>query len=174
MPLRSDNNNNDEVSLLTAIRLVALGYPTPNTALALNSVSGTGMEVAYIQREYDMISTGTFPALLLQAGAQGAGRMSQHTFAGQFTAILDLYNRYDAAATEFDAIRADLALDLNRMRSNIETNDSLATNGAALTVSLVKYTLSPYEGIMRNIGNLQFIYRRLILTFNTLDYDAVV
>ena len=172
MPLRSPNNAaNTDVQVMSSIKTVCLGIP-PNTALALNSTDGTGLAQTYVQREYDMLNNGVFPAVLIQAGTQGFTRMSNATYAGQFTAVLDYYDRYDETNSEFDDIRAALALDLERMKSNLESNDSLAVGGAAHAVSLLKSTLSPYAGILRDYNGIKLVYRRLMLVYNTLDYDA--
>lgn len=168
MALRTANTPNTDIVVLNAIKAII----APNTALAQNSSDGLGLSQIFVQREFDMLNAGIFPAVLLMAGAQTYQRQSRSTFDGTFTAILDYYDRWDQHPDEFDDIRTAIALDLERMKSNIESQDSLATNGIAIAISLLRETLSPYEGIFRDYNTIKLVYRRLTLTFNVLDYDT--
>jgi hypothetical protein len=172
MPLRSPSNPTRDSVVMGAMALVAPGYPTPNTAIALNSSDGTGVSVIYVEREYDLLNNGVFPAVLIQAGTQGYTRMSRSTYNGQLTVLLDYYDRYDQRPTEFDVIRASIRDDLELIKSNLEANETLVVSNVALTVSLLHSTLSPYAGILRDFNTLKLVYRRLSITYNLLDYDT--
>lgn len=166
MPLRTANNPTTDQVVLSAIAQVAPGYPAANTALGL--ASGP----VYVQQEYQMLATGQFPAVLIQAGAQGYSRMSQRTYNGQLTAILDYYDLWAETTRTFDQIRAAIAADLELMKSNLESNDSLTIGSQPLTVSMPHTTLSPYQGIFRTENGVQYIYRRLTCSFWLLDYSV--
>jgi hypothetical protein len=174
MPLRSPNNPSNSAAILASLKNYALGFPTPNTALALNSSDGTGQSVFYVQREYDMFQNNVFPAVLAYSGTASYGRMSQRTFNGQQTFYLDYYNTYVSQNAEFDTIRAEIEADMLLMLSNIEANDTLPVGGLALTICLLKSTLSGYDGsIIRDVNNVKYVYQKMSLVFNILDYDTL-
>lgn len=173
MPLRSPNNPNRDAVIIAAMKNVINGYPTPNTALALNSTDGTGQSVTYAEREYDMLNTGVFPAVLLSAGVQGYTRQSRITFNGQLVVDVDYYASYTNLTAEMDDLRAFIAADLELMKSNLEANETLVGSGnVALTIAIVHETLSRYKGMLLDYNTLKLVHRVLSVTFNLLDYDA--
>lgn len=168
MPLRTGNNPRTDAVILAAMSQVAIGYPSANTTIGINNPTAV-----YVQQEYTMLQTASYPALLLQVGAQTYRRYSQKSFAGVATFLIDYYNSWPQNSATYDTIRAAIAADLELIKSNIESNDSLTIGANALTVSLMHSTLSPYAGDIRDWNGVTLVYRRLSLDMNILDYDAL-
>lgn len=171
MPLRSPNNPNTDLAVMNAFVPIALGYPSNNTQLATVGASPSGFGPIYVQREYDLFR-GLFPAALLSADSQDYSRAARAHWFGALTLHLDYYDRYDQRPDELDDIRAAIAADLERIKANIESNDALAQNNTAYTISSYRHSLSPYQGFMRDVNDMQLVYRRYTVSFNLLPYDS--
>ena len=172
MPLRTPNDPNYGAPLLTDLGTILIGSPAINTVLgAVPASAATGKGPVYVQREYDLYR-GNFPALLLSAGPQTYSRSSRSTWQGTFTAYADYYDRWDEQGAEMDDIRVAIDLDLERMKANIESNESLQIGVSARTISMYQTMLSPYEGMIKAIAGMTYIYRRLTLSFHKLPYDS--
>ncbi|MDE3097719.1 MAG: hypothetical protein KGK07_17165 [Chloroflexota bacterium] len=183
MPLRTPNNPTTDVVILTALAPVALGLwsaggvaGSANTQLAVASAAQggvtTGADRVYIQTEYQMIVANLFPCVLLSGAQQATVRQSWRAYDGQFVANVDYFDEWPASATTYDAKRAAIAADLERIKANIESNDSLTQNGQYYTISALRFTLSPYEGMLKSYDAITLVYRRLAVVFNVLPYDA--
>lgn len=170
--LRGPNNPIVDTAILTAVKTVAVGYPTPNTQLAIVSASQTGAEQVYVQAEFTMFQNGVFPALLLSSGQQAYTRASQRNYDGTLQAYADYYDVWAETTRTLDQIRADVATDLERIKANIESNDSLTIGNTALTISAPRMSLSPYEGMFKTYGSVTYIWRRLAMSFLILPYDV--
>jgi hypothetical protein len=170
--LRGIPNPSTDTAILTALATVLPGYPTPNTLLAASSASQTGAEVVYVQREFDLLNTAVYPAVLLMAGRQTHKRKSDRTYDGSFVAIVDYYDAWEQRTDEFDTIRANINTDLFRMEANVMENESLAVGAQQpLTVSALSFDFSPYEGFFRTFNGVELIYRRMTILFNVLEFD---
>ena len=165
MPLRSPNGYTDTV-LLTAWKNILLGYPSVNTNAGINNYP------VYILAEGDMLSADSFPALLLSVGVRRPQRNSRSTFVGTIDLICDYYDRWEEQTTTFDAIRAAIADDLALMAANIESNESLAQSNTIYAVGMNTYTISGYEGTIKEQGGSQLISRRLTVPYSLLPYDV--
>jgi len=172
MPLRASNNPNTDLTILTVLKAI---LPT-NTQLAAASTSGTGSELIYIQSKYSMSlgMTAAIPiAVNLSSGHQTYQRSSQRTYVGILDATVSYYSRWDDQDSTIDAIRANIALDLERMKSNAETNDSLEYNGTNYAISIPTISLSPYDAEYdRTFSGLTLVYRTMTLGINILPYDV--
>lgn len=159
--------------LLDAVRNVALGYPVVNTALAINSPSGTGQDVSYLQDKYSL-SIGAFPAMNVRYGPQKRVRESRSSYISTTTVILDLYDRWTANSQLQTTIRKNLFDDLERMAANLESNDSLTTGGQPYVVSIADLDLGDDQGIIDHdlLQGEGAIFVTLTVTFNVLPYDA--
>jgi hypothetical protein len=136
MALRAPNNPNTDVIILNVLRNVMhlnlAGQPC--TYLASidpggSDPAGTGLNLTYVQNKYKMalgISAAVPYAVHLSSGKQeyskeGAGL---RTYIGQFVAICEYCGRWDNQPDSIDAIRSTIAADLERIKANIESNDS--------------------------------------------------
>jgi hypothetical protein len=164
MPLRTPNALTDIV-VATALKNVLLGYPSTNTNAGINGYP------VYVEREGDLLK-GQFPAILISVGTQDYQRSSRATWMGQAEFTVDYYDRWDQRPDEFDVIFANLALDLERMKANVEDNEALAQNNTMYAVSAYKHVLSPYQGILRDEGGMKLVYRRYTVGFHLLPYDG--
>lgn len=170
MPLRSSNNSNTDLVIMGVLKNIL----PANTQLAAGSTSGTGAEQVYIQSKYAM-SLGNFPALHLSAGIQTYSKNSLRTYDGTVTIIAEYYDRWDRQDNTIDAIRANIALDLERMKANVETNDSLEWGNQAYAISVPTIMLSPYNGELdTQFPGFTLVYRTMTLVINILPYDALV
>jgi hypothetical protein len=184
--LRSPNNPNWDYAIMQAARQVCVGYPNPNTSLGQS-----GYERVFIRSEVQMFDSGLSPAILLHAGRQQTKRSSQRTYNGMLDIYLDYYQRWNQASKTFDQIRADAASDLELMKSNLETNDSLTIGPNPNAESMPQAELDDDRGrfvvynsqnqfaqqiggpVVLDSANLMlYMYRRLTCHFNLLDYDA--
>lgn len=165
MPLRSPNAITD-ITLLGAFKTVLLGYPSLNTAIGING------NPVYLQHAGDMLSASIFPALLLKTGAQNYERSSRSTWMGQIDLVAEYYDRWDQRPDEFDDIFAALALDLERMKANIESNESLAQNNTAYAASCYRHVLTPYDPILRDEAGMKLVARYYTASFHLLPYDS--
>lgn len=168
MPLRGSNNPNTDTVILGVLKNIL----PANTQLAAGSQSGTGVEQIYVQNKY-LMSLGNFPAIHLEAGGQHYRRNSRSTYMGGLEVIVEYYDRWDTQASTIDTIRANIALDLERAKSNVESNDSLAYGGQAYAISIPEVSLSPYKGeIDTQFPGMTLVYRAMHLMINILPYDC--
>lgn len=168
MPLRTSNNPNTDTVIFTVLKNIL----ATNTQLATGSLSGTGLEQIYIQNKYQM-SLGAFPAIHIEAGPQHYHKNSLRTYMGGLETIIQYYDRWDQQPSSIDTIRANIALDLERVKANIESNDSLSYGGTAYAISVPDMALSPYKGeIDTQFPGLTLVFRELHLTINILPYDC--
>lgn len=181
MPLRTPNNPNTDNAVLNVLAALILNdvmAGQPNTQVGLNqqllsAQKGKPVSLVYIQNKYQM-SLGPFPAVHLSTGPQTHRKNSLRTYMGQMTAIIEYYDRWDQQPNTIDAIRAGIAADLERIKANIEDNDSLAYQGQANAISTPQMSLSPYKGEFdAQFEGMLLVYRTLTLSINILPYDAL-
>lgn len=165
MPLRNPNSPYVDSVVAGALGIVMAGYPSANTQVGINSYP-----IRY-DAAYDTYK-GAFPAVLISVAAQHYQRASRSTWQGEVTFFTDYYDRWDQRPDELDTIRANIAADLERMKANVESNESLAQNNTAYAISAYKHELSPYEGYFREVNGMKLIYRRYTVSFFLLPYDS--
>jgi hypothetical protein len=160
-------------TLLEAVRTVALGYPVPNIALALNSASGTGLEQTYIQDKFSL-SQGAFPAVNIRMGPQARRRNSRSTYVNTVTVIAEYYNRWTLSPQLQTQIRAAIFDDLELMAANLESNDSLTIGTTSYVVSMQTLALSEDNGIFDDelLQGERAIFSALTAMFEVLPYDV--
>ncbi len=172
--LRQPNNPNTDVVVLGVIKnLLAVDPVTgqPNTQLGINQAN-LGKDLIYIQNKYQM-SQGAFPAVHLSSGTQRYAKDSRSTWLGLVNVIVEYYDRWDKRPDTIETIRAQIAADLERMKANLEDNNSLAWQGSAYAISLSTIELSPYKGsIDEQFPGLVLIRRSMTVPVNLLPYDA--
>lgn len=172
MPLRGTNNPNTDIAIMGVLQNI---LPI-STQLAATSTSGTGTELIFIQNKYLMSQaiTAEIPvAVNLLSGHQTYKRLSQRTYDGMVDITVDYYSRWNDQNTLIDTVWANIASDLERMKSNVESNDSLAYGGQNYAIGIPTITLSPYEGeIDRTFVGLTLIHRWMLLGVNILPYDV--
>lgn len=179
--LRQPNNPNTDTAILGVLRNVLhlnlAGQPC--TYLAQLSTSQTGLELTYVQNKYQMAlgMTAAIPyAVHLSSGKQtyskeGAGL---RTYIGAFTFMIEYCARWDEQPASIDSIRATIAADLERIKANIESNDSLAYQGQAYSVSIPSMQLSDYRGTLNaDFPGLTLVERTLTGIANVLPYDTL-
>ena len=177
MPLRSPNILGDDLTLIQAMRVVLVGYPTPNTQLAAGSADGTGLSATdnrvYI-RDKAALAAGSFPAVNLRAGTQHRRRNSRSTYTGTITLIADYYDRWTTTPETQAQVRANIALDLERMAANLESNDTLTLGASLYVVTLEDLSLSDDNGIFDDqlLQGERAIYRSLTAIYCVLPYDV--
>lgn len=177
--LRSPNNSNTDVAILGTLRSVLNldADGTPCTYLAQLSQSQTGLELVYVQSKYKMAlgMTATVPyAVHLSSGKQSYRKNSLRTYDGSFEALIEYCGRWDDQPTSIDAIRATIAADLERLKANLETNDSLSYGGQAYAISLPSMTLSDYKGELdTTFPGLTLVSRTLSVMVNVLPYACL-
>lgn len=172
MPLRTANNPNTDLVVMTAIKNVM----APNTQLAATSASGLGLELIFIQDKYAMMlgMNVNYPiAVNMMSKGQSYHRSSQRTYTGLVDVAIDYYSRWDEQDSTIDAIWASIALDLERIKANIESNDSLMYGQTNYAISVPSLYLTEYEGEYdKTFPGLTLIHRMLTLKVNVLPYDV--
>lgn len=180
MPLRTPNNPNTDKKVLQVLANLLPNDPVtglPNTQIGLNqlalSTPDKQVSLCYVENKYTM-AQGPFPAVHLSSGNQHYNKNSNKTYMGLFVAIIEYYDRWDKQSYTIDAVRANIAADLERMKANIEGNDALAYQGQNYAISTPQIQLSPYKGsIDDQFPGLVLIRRTLTLNINILPYDAL-
>lgn len=154
-------NPNTDTVILNALASIM----TAGTAFAAKGGS------IYIKRQYDMLN-GNFPALNLKPGQQSYRRNSTSTFDGELPVIAEYYDRWDGQFATIDTIRQTIDADMDIMVATIMHNDTLTYQNVSHTISTAKYTLSPYDGEIRDFGGLKLVQRNMMITFNILPFDV--
>ena len=189
--LREPNNPTTDIVILNVLRNVMHftleGYPStylasidPGDATANPPLAPhTGLSLTYVQNKYKMAlgMTAALPyAIHLSSGKQGYSKQGAglRTYIGSLVCIIEYCARWDENPASIDAIRRTIAADLERIRANIESNDSLQYNNAAFAVSVPSMTLSPYEGSLNaTFPGLILVERTLTVSVEILPYDCV-
>lgn len=179
--LRIPNNPNVDSIVLGVLRNVLNLNATGQvcTYLAQISTSQTGLELVYVQNKYKMAlnMTAALPyAVHLSSGKQRYGKMGgPKSFGGAFEAIIEYCARWDDQPSSLDTIRATIAADLERMKANLESNESLAFGGQAFAISLPTMQLSDYKGELNaDFPGLTLVERTLSVMVDVLPYDCLV
>lgn len=172
MPLRTLNNPLAESALLPALAAILLS----GTQLAAGSSSGTGAELLYIQSKYAMLQ-GPFPAMLLATGQQSYSRNSRSSYTGKIAVGCEYYDRWDKQLFTIDTIRQDIALDLERVKANIETflriNRGFVVSSVTYPVSLISAEMTGYtKALDTDVVGAVLGYRCLTVTFGILPYSV--
>lgn len=164
------SNPNTDIVILTALGNVLL----PGTRLATLQAVVTPMpKPFYVQDVFEM-SKGMFPAIHLSSGSQSHHRISTNHYEGELLAIVTYYDKWTSQTKTNDAIRANIAADLEIMKSNVSKNESLMYNNVAYSVSIPRITLSPYKGeFEENVAPLKLVYRTMELEISIPPYDEM-
>lgn len=175
MPLRQINNPTPDNTILNVLKALLPNDPTtglPNTVIGQEQTS-LNTDQVYVEEEFKL-SQGNFPAVLLSSGPQNYTKMGgPHMQGGLYEVIVEYYDRWDQQQTPIDDIRSSINADLERMKANIEDNDSLAYQGKNYAVSIPHKSLSPYKGeIDESVLGLKLVKRTMTLSINILPYDA--
>lgn len=177
MPItpRQPSNPALDSIILAAWAQVALGYPTLNVVLANSPPNVAGHGPIYVQAKDELLTSGIYPAGYVRGGSQTHRRISSATYDGTLPVLFDYYDAWEQRTDglSFEQVRAQIALDLERIRSNLQENESLAIGfGDPLTVALLSCDLSTDDGILQDAAGKKLIYRRLTCHYLMLDYDA--
>lgn len=169
MPLRPVNNPATERIVFQALRNII----TTGTQMAVTVNDGqNGISQVYIHNRAALYAGG-FPAIHLEATTQKYRRTSQREFEGIVFMVVEYYDEWVADNETIDAIRARIADDMERVKSNLESNDALNYLGVALLMSVSHIELSPYEGeIDQHNSRLPLVYRGMTAEANILPYDV--
>lgn len=173
MPIRSPNNPNTDIVLMGILKSILL----PNTQLAASSISGTGSELCFIQEKYKMYLTlkqdAPTMAVNISAGQQSYSLEAYRAYSGLIAIEVGYYSKWSGQLEDLDAIYANIAADLERMKANIESNDATEYSGANHTIGLAKIALSAYDGQLDDVlPGLSLVKRTMTLTYNILPYGA--
>lgn len=172
MPLRNPNNPNTDSVLAVAFIAIAVGYPSVNTVIGSVPADVNGKGPIFYNMAFEEMAFGSFPSALLTVGPQSYQRLSRSNWVGAVTLDLDYFNRWDRQSAQIDTIRASIATDLERIKANIESNESLQQNNTAYTISAYSHTLSPYKGEQLDMDGLTLVTRRYSCSFHILPYDS--
>jgi hypothetical protein len=171
--LRSVMHNNAAGVPCTYIAQIDPGNPNASPPLAAN----TGLSLTYIDNKYQMAlgMNAQIPyAVHLSSDKQPYEKCGARTYEGGLTAIVEYCGRWDENPASIDNIRKTIAQDLERIKANIEDNDSLQFGNAATAISVTKFQLSPYKGTLNaEYPGLILVERILTLGINILPYDAL-
>lgn len=168
---RIPNNPVTSKILLGAVRnVIATG-----TALC-NIPSGDPTGVAQIQvRSRYAVAKGAFPAVNLTTGVQKFARTSSHMYAGMVVVNVGYYNRWlENDQQTMDQIIQDMEDDLERIRANLESNETLAMGAVEYAVSIPGFSVTADKGEQDlTFPSTPMLYRTLMATINILEYLAL-
>ncbi len=176
--LRTANNPNTDVQIFAILASCLNQFQgVYNTYLAQISVSQTAAELCFIQNKYKLsqsISAAIPYAVHIASGPQrymySGGPRNR---AGTLTAIIEYCGRWDTQASSVDTIRATIAADLERMKANLENNDSLNFGGQAYVWSMPSIALSEYKGELdTQFTGMTLIQRVMTINMQILPFDC--
>ncbi len=168
MPLRLLNNPATDVVAMAALKQVIV----PNTQLALGSSDSTGLSRVYINTVYPL-SIADFPSVLISSKPQTYTQCSRSTYNGLVDISIAYYDRWDKQPQTLDQVYANVALDLERMRANIESNDRAVIGGFTAIERIQRIIVSPYYGELdHSIPDVPLVVRTLTLRCVLPEYDA--
>lgn len=170
MTLRNPNNPNTPLAIMQALRTI---LPV-DTKLAETSLSGTGVELIYIQQKYKMAlgMTSIQIAVNMHTAMQERYRDALRAYAGVASIDVCYYTRIDSQDVDFDALWSAMDVDIERMAANLESNDTTEYAGSNHTLSLERLTIAPYEPELdTSIPNFTLLKRDMSLTFSLLPYS---
>jgi hypothetical protein len=190
MPLRGTNNPYPPATILAAIRniihLNVLGQPCtylasidPGDPSASPPIAaGTGLSLTYIHNKFEMalrMRAAVPYALHLEVGrsryTKGGG---PRVYTGTMEAIFTYCARWDDQASSIDAIWKTMDDDLERLKSNLESNDSVQYGNAAFVVSVPSIAVGPYRGSENsNYPGLTLVERQMSAIVNILPFDCL-
>lgn len=174
MPLRQINNSNTDIAIMTILKPIIV----PDTQLAASSVSGTGLELVFVQQRYQMslvLKQGDVPiAVNISSGIpQEYTPEAQDAFIGLISIDISYYSKWSGQDEDIDTLWSDISADLERMKSNIEDNDQTEYQGTNHTINLGKTALSPYDEMLDDtIPGLSLIKRVMTLSYDILPYGS--
>ncbi|SRR6266568_4808362 len=173
--LRSPNNPNAADATMTILKaLIAVDPITGlgNTVLAQGTASGTGVEVIYIEQKAELMA-GNFPALLLMTGQQTAKIAGGPAYEAESTIIAVYYNRWDRSPLTIDAIHTAMRQDLQRMQSNLESNQGLAYQRLYHAMSITPFVISGYDQELdERVPDVALVKCSLTMTIHSLPYGT--
>jgi hypothetical protein len=169
MTLRESNNPNNEIAIMETLKTI---LPV-DTQLAEYVPNGTGEDLIFIQQKYLMfksLSQVAPLAVLISSGEQIHVRRGQSTFDGNLNIIVGYYRRWDNSEETIDDLWRDIGIDLERMKSNVQDNDSTSYQGENNTLSVAKIGMSPYEGQTQDYAGMTVAVRQMMIVYNLLPY----
>lgn len=168
MSLRLPNNPTTDVVAMQALKQVLV----PNTQLAAGSSDSTGLGQVYINALFPL-TLASFPAVLLSSKTQTYTYRSRSTLTGLVDIVVSYYNRWDMQPQTLDTVYAAVSDDLERIRANIESNDTAVVHGFTAIEAIRSIKVSPYYGeIDRSIPDIPLIVRTLTLRCVLPEFDV--
>lgn len=168
MPLRPADNPNTDLVVMQAMAQVACQGTgsTQNTVVAPANV--------YVQSEDVLQLPATvFPLLHLES-LDLVEECIGEEYAGTLQVRATYYDRWDTQTLTMDQVWANIALDVERVKSNLMDNQSLAVGASAHAVSLPKVRTSPYRGEVdqTTVPGMTLVKRYMDITVELLPYDV--
>lgn len=164
--LRASNNPNTARVILNAMKTIATGYPTQNTILE-------PANVYVLSRQLTQLPKAIFPALALWAGKERHKRVG-FEYEGTLPVTASYLDRWESQSIAIETIWANMDADLQRVISNLQSNESLAQGGVAYTTSISDLEFSDYEAELddRLVPGITIVKRECTMIVNLLPYDA--
>lgn len=163
-------NPNVAATVLAAVKATIV----PGTQLAAGSADGTGLAQVYLNDKSAM-ARGAFPAVNLASGKESTKQQSRSTYVGSLEVVLSYYDRWDSRVTTLDAVYQNISLDILRMYSNLEDNDTLVYQNGVTVQTIASYVLSKYYGDEidhTSVPAYVLVKRTLTCTCSIPPYDA--
>jgi hypothetical protein len=150
----------------------------PCTYLAQISTSQTGQELTYVQNKYKMVlaMSAAFPyALHIESGrSHFIKEGGPKVYIGTLEIIFTYCGRWDDQASSIDAIWQTMDDDLERLKANLESNDSVQYGNAAFTVSVPSIGVDPYRGSLNTeYPGLTLVERKFTAMAGIAPYDCL-
>src|SRR5579885_3673305 len=112
------SNPNTDIVVLNALGNVLL----PGTRMAsLQAAITPSPKKFYVQQKFALTQGKQFPALHLSSGSQSYHRISTNHYEGTLLAIVEYYDKWTSQSSQHDTIRANIAADLEIMKSNVSS-----------------------------------------------------
>lgn len=172
MPLRANNETNTTDQVLAALALQLPNDPqtlSPNTALGL-----AGGSVLINDDSPLLLDTASWPALLIEEGAQPSARIYPRTWQKKLTVYVFYVDRWDQQEQNLDAIWAAINEDVQRMIANLTDNLTLTINGVRNCLHIASIEPSPrtQKVIDDETYGVPVVQRMITISINLIPYVA--
>lgn len=157
MTLRSINDPSD-----FSVLFPALQQTLPQGTLLASLASDSTGQNRIFDEDVEGLAQSPFPAVLVLPGKKSVKHAGEG-FEGTQDIKVRYYDRWEQNAATLSTIRKNCYVELLRMASNLETNNSLASGGYSYIVSMTYDISDSPEEDDTTVPGLKLVYREMVI-----------